>query len=370
MPLIPTNILAQADKILFIVPVQLSHFLYLQNYLRAFALAHPHIKIDLLLDHHDKTRLFWRWKHLKKHVVFDLLINCPFIHYVYKDTHSPGAFKRSLHQARLQHYPIVVSLMMQRPHVYARHAHTISPAGVKVGIRVDPHWTNIVRRWYYKKQHASLPYCPVKTPKAIVTDTYTTWFNDLFDLPLSPADEMAQVTIPNKWVVYGKLHLLKLGIDKRSKKFSKVLFINPGTTSHKNSWPFERVIEFICAIKKYDAWGDVSFIINVLPVHMHQAQKFFSFHAPTNTYLFCASHNIFQLMSVMALVDIVISIDGALVHLANALARPIVVLAGLHDDQNYPIKHVRNVITTLGGRGSLAGISTADIVQAVQGMSG
>jgi heptosyltransferase-3 len=95
VPLIPSDLLKKSDKILFIAHLALGDYTYLQNCFQAFARAYPHLKLHLWVDEVRRTSDASQWPHLKKNVLYDWLDACDFIEKVYKQNYSPELFQAS-----------------------------------------------------------------------------------------------------------------------------------------------------------------------------------------------------------------------------------------------------------------------------------
>ena len=55
VPLVPPGLLAGASRILFVTHLAIGDFTYMQACLRAFARAHPHVRIHLWVDERRRT---------------------------------------------------------------------------------------------------------------------------------------------------------------------------------------------------------------------------------------------------------------------------------------------------------------------------
>jgi ADP-heptose:LPS heptosyltransferase len=347
--LVPPELLAKADKILFVTHLAIGDFTYMQNYFQAFAKQYPHIKIHLWVDEVRRTRLPWRWKQLKEYALYDWLETSPFFQKIYKNTYSPSALKQSIKDACNQNYPIVISLSMLRPHCYARLARSLSPQGFVVGLRFKIRFYNLMRMLAYRKLNAFLS--PVQLEKGMhITHVYAQWFYQLFGITVTDKDQFPFIKIPNKWIVFAKLRFLKWGIDKRTKRFGHVVFINPFAKTPKRSWSLEQVAELICKIKQLDSLGDVSFVVNVVPEEYKRAHKFFEKRSLTNTYLFTADYNFFQLPAVVGISDIVVSVETSVMHLANATKVPVVALMRTKNPEWVPFDQSNSIVVTTRDR--------------------
>lgn len=347
--LVPSELLAKADKVLFVTHLAIGDFTYQQNYFQAFARQYPHIKIHIWVDEVRRTRLPWRWKQLKKYALYDWLETCPFFQKVYNQTYSPALLRQSIEEAVKQQYSIVVSLATLRPHRYARLARALSPQGFVVGVRVPTRFYNVVAKLSYRKLNATFSPVPVEK-KRHITNTYAQWFNQLFGVTLTEAERFPFVRIPNKWIVFAKLRFLKWGIDKRTKRFGHVIFINPFAKTPKRSWSLEQVADLICKVKQLDVLGDVSFVVNVVPEEYKRAHAFFEKKSLTNTYLFTADYNFFQLPAVVGISDLIVSVETSVMHLANAVQVPVVALMRTKNPEWAPIDQNRSVVITTKSR--------------------
>jgi ADP-heptose:LPS heptosyltransferase len=335
--LIPQELLQKSDKILFIAHLAIGDYTYMQNYFRSLSQAYPNLKIHVWVDDVRRTRCFWRWKHLQKYVLYDWLNACPFIDKIYDQTYRPSLLQKSLCTARNERYSIAVSLATLRPHQYARLARSISPQGFVAGMQLPTRFYQIPEKLGYRKLDVALPLRSTSTQGLHISAIYANWFEQLFGVQTAEADRFPFVHIPNKWVSYAKLRFMKWEIGKKNNQFARVIFLNPYAKTNKRSWPLERIAALIMALKQQDQWGDVSFIVNVVPEEMEYAKKFFDQKSFNKTYLFSAEYSFFQLPAMMSLCDVIISVETAVMHLANAVHVPVVALMRQKNPEWVPI---------------------------------
>jgi heptosyltransferase III len=346
--LISLELLHKSHKILFVTHLAIGDFTYMQNCLHAFSQAYPHIEIHIWIDEVRKTRCFWRWKFLKKYALYDWLSNCSFIKKIYTETYAPSVAAQMLKHAQNEHYPLVVSLATLRSGAYARLAHSMSTSGFVVGMSSPISIMNIADRMAYARLNATLH---LESQGALhISSVYALWFERLFGISIPQKNLFPFVTIPNKWMAAAKLRFLKWGIDKKSKPFGFVVFINPYAKTHKRSWPLANVVETIRQIKHDDVWHDVSFIVNVPPEHHAATQKFFQKHSVTDTFLFSADYNFFQLPAMMSICDLIISVETSTMHLANAVHVPVIALMRTKNPEWAPIDTQNSTVITTKNR--------------------
>lgn len=342
--LVDRTLLARSDKILFIVHLALGDFTYLQSCFAAFARAFPHLKIHLWVDERRRTNKAADWPHLKKYALYDWLAECPYFDKVYNETYSPALYEASIQEARQQDYPIVVSLSVLDRHKYASLARKISPHGFVVGQkkRVRPY--DLHKHLIYRKLDAFIPaYTAASHPDQHISDIYAGWFTQLFGIAIPPAARYPVLSIPAQWMDYARKRFASWGFDGAA---TKVVFVNAYSKSIERSWPLERVIELIRTMQRDDAWRDAGFIVNVVPEDLARARPLFAGHDLAHTHLFSAEDNFFQLPAILSLCKLIVSVETAVMHLANAVHVPVIALMRQKNPEWAPIdKHNSTVIT-------------------------
>jgi heptosyltransferase-3 len=368
-PLIQPDLLKKSDKILFVAHLALGDFTYLQNCFQAFAEAYPHIRVHLWVDERRRTRRASEWEHLKKYSLYDWLAECPYIEKVYNQTYSPALFKQSIREAQQQNYPIAVSLAVLERHKYAILARKISPRGFVVGQkkRVRPY--DIPKYLVYRKLDAYIPaYTAASHPDHHISDIYAGWFTELFGIEIPVSARFPFVHIPEKWRRYANDQFLTWGFTPvdglRHQSSSKVVFLNSFSKSDERNWPLERLIELIRTVRQQDAWRHTGFIINVVPEELDRARKLFAGQALERVHLFSAVENFFQLPAILSRCDLIISVETAVMHLANAVHVPVIALMRQKNPEWAPIDQANSTIITVAGRNDWVDAITVDQVMA------
>lgn len=344
--LIPADLLKKSDRILFIAHLALGDFTYLQNFFQAFAAAHPRLKLHLWVDEVRRTGDRAQWEYLKKYALYDWVAGCGFFDKVYSRTYSPDLLRESQQEALRENYPIVVSLATLRPHFYARLARSICPHGLVAGMTRRTGLLQLHHRLAYRKLDAAI------VPSALpgehhISDVYADWFRQLFNLDVAPAARFPFVQIPEQWLRYARDRLVEWGFDRRS---GKLVFINPFAKTVKRCWPLERVADLIAAMRRQPAWRDACFIVNAVPQELAHARKVFGAYALDRTKLFSAEDNFFQLPAVLSQCDLVISVETAVMHLANAVHVPVIALMRQKNPEWVPIDRNNSTVITAARR--------------------
>jgi len=384
--------LARADKILFIAHLALGDFTYLQSCFRAFAAAYPHIEVHLWVDERRRTRRAAEWAHLKKYALYDWLAECPFIAKVYDQTYSPALFRQSLEEARQQAYPLVVSLAVLERHKYALLARKISPDGFVVGQKKRVRRYDLPKHLCYRKLDACIPaYDAAAHPEQHISDIYAGWFTQLFGMEIPAAARYPVLDIADHWMRYAHDQFATWGLRDRARNHddvrrdlrtetpapeadrmsSPVVFLNAFSKSVERSWPLERVIGLIRTMRCDRAWRDAGFVVNVVPEELARARALFDAQGLPRTHLFSAEDNFFQLPAILSLCDLVISVETAVMHLANAVHVPVIALMRQKTPEWAPIDKANSIIITVPGRDDWVDrIGVQDVMAVLSGRAG
>jgi ADP-heptose:LPS heptosyltransferase len=365
-PLIPADLLKNSGKILFIAHLALGDFVYLQSCFKALSQSFPHLKIHLWVDERRRTSRAAEWEHLKKYSLYDWLAECRYFEKVYDRTYSPALFKQSLREAQLQDYPIVVSLAVLERHKYAAMARGISPRGFVVGQKKRVRFYDIPKHLIYSRLDAHIQaYTAASHPGRHISEIYAGWFAQMFGIEISPAERFPVLDIPSAWMRYASDQFAAWGFagsEREDGAASRVVFLNPFSKSRERNWPFARMIELIRAMQSRDAWRDAGFIINVVPEELDHAAKQI---LPARTHLFCATENFFQLPAVLGLCDLIVSVETAVMHLANAVHVPVIALMRKKNPEWAPIDRSNSTILTVHGRDDWVDTITVEQVMTV-----
>ena len=348
VPLIPSDLLKKSDKILFIAHLALGDYTYLQNCFQAFARAYPHLKLHLWVDEVRRTSDASQWPHLKKNVLYDWLDACDFIDKVYKQNYSPELFQESIREARQEQYPIVVSLGTLRPHFYADLAREISPHGFVFGLKKPQGLQGLLHWFSYRKLDASLdPDVADRASAPHISDVHAEWFRQLAGVDIPPAKRIPFVHIPEQFVEGARQRLHEWGFDRRQ---GKLVFINPFAKTRKRCWPVERVAELITTMRTQPEWRDACFIVNAVPQEVDNVNVMLARRQLDRTELFSANENFFQLPAMLAQCDLIVSVETAVMHLANAVGVPVVALMRQKTPEWAPVDKANSTVITADQR--------------------
>jgi ADP-heptose:LPS heptosyltransferase len=348
VPLIPSDLLQKSGKILFIAHLALGDYTYLQNCFQAFAQAYPHLKLHLWVDEVRRTGDATQWPHLKRNVLYDWLAACDFIDKVYDRNYSPELFQASIKEAQQEQYPIVVSLGTLRPHFYANLAREISPDGFVVGLKKPLGLFDLHHYFTFRKLDASLnPDVADRKSAPHISDVHAEWFRQLANVDIPPAARIPFVHIPARFVEGARGRLHEWGFDQRQ---GKLVFINPFAKTRKRCWPVERVAELITTMRAQPEWRDACFIVNAVPQEVERVKTMLAERKLDRTELFSANENFFQLPAMLAQCDLIVSVETAVMHLANAVGVPVVALMRQKTPEWAPVDKANSTVVTADQR--------------------
>lgn len=362
--LIPADLLKKSDKILFIAHLALGDFTYLQNFFKAFAAQNPHLKVDLWVDEVRRTSDSAKWPHLQKYSLYDWVAACPFFNKIYTRTYSPTLYQTSIEEAQREQYPIVVSLATLRPHLYAGLARSISPRGLVIGMKKPVKFFQPHHLLAYNKLNAAIPpYRVDRNDPQHISDVYGHWFNQLSGLEVDAAGRFPFVEIPAQWRQYAEEKLAAWHFSPRA---GKLVFINPYAKTKKRCWPLEHVAELIIALQKQEAWRDACFIVNAVPQELANAREVIGRYQLERTELFSAEDNFFQLPAILERCDLIVSVETAVMHLANAVHVPVIALMRQKNPEWVPIDRANStVITAPNRRDWVKAVSVEQVLKAI-----
>lgn len=363
--LIPPALLARSRKILFIAHLAIGDFTYLQNDFRAFARAFPHLQIDLWVDEVRRTNDARQWPHLKSYVLYDWVEGCGLFGKVYRNTYSPASYQRSIAEAQQEGYPVVVSLATLRPHLYATLARRIAGSGTALGMRGKTGLFRLHHLLAYRRLDATLTQPPAQhAPSGHISGIYADWFHRLVGITIKPAERFPFVDIPPQWIAGATRQLTAWNIDLSTQK---LVFINPYAKTRKRCWPLEHVAELIRAMQRDPAWHSAAFIVNAVPQELTNARTLFDSQALPRTHLFSAEQSFYELPAMLGRCTLIVSVETAVMHLANAVHVPVIALMRQKNPEWVPLDSARSTVITTIQRGHwVRDITVAHVMQTIE----
>ncbi|WP_394202775.1 glycosyltransferase family 9 protein [Shewanella waksmanii] len=356
MPIISTSRLAQCRRMLFMSPVALGDFLYLKTFLIALKQQHPHIELDIWLDDNRCNEDAWRLSRSKilqqwmaAEGAFNLTFGC---------THSTEAMNAHVKQAKQQNYDIIFCHTVSKSHQYSQLAREISPSAFIVSSIPKKASFGILNGWFFRHSDATFVLKDDMLPATHhITDRYQHIFESITGMNLSKPDMLPNLVVPTNISPITKAWLDEQFPDPS--KQGKLLFMNHLSTNVKKDWPIEYLFELIEKIAAKDPGQ--RFIINTTPESypsVTEATALFCQKTGLQVAVFTVNEHFFELPSLIASADFIITVDTAILHFAFAAKRPL--LAMMRQKKPYwapPETATSHVMYATEGKGHIADIS-------------
>jgi ADP-heptose:LPS heptosyltransferase len=181
------------------------------------------------------------------------------------------------------------------------------------------------------------------TRRQHISDIYAGWFARCFGLEVPPAARMPRLDLPERWADAARAQFAAWGFGAGQ----PVVFVNAYSKSPDRTWPLEHVVALVRALRGRPAWREAGVVVNVVPEEMDDARRTFERRADpllAHARLFSADEHFFQLPAVMRLCALVISVETAVMHLANAVGVPVVALMRRNHPEWVPFDRARSTV--------------------------
>lgn len=339
---VPAELLDRSKKILFIAHLAIGDFTYLQNGFKAFKAAYPHLKMDLFIEEVRCTSDAKKWPFLQKYSLYDWVETCDFFHKVYRENYSPALRAESIQAAKLEAYPIVVSIETLASLNGAGLAREIAgDKGFAMGMDIRYKWYQLAQKRDLKKLDALIEVVkPYQGKKRHISDDYGYWFAQIGGVMMFQEDRYPFVNIPKQWQQNAKAQLQQWGV----KADQPIVFINHIAKNPRRSWKLDQVRELIELMQAMPKWQETFFIINGIPEIFPEIEALIATHQLRNTKPFSALDNFFELPAMLQESDLIISVETAVMHLANAVHVPVIALMRIKTLEWVPLN---KALTTL-----------------------
>lgn len=332
---IPAETLAKADKVLFIAHLAIGDFTYLQNGFRAFKAAYPHIAIDLFVEDVRCTRDSAKWPALKQYSLYDWLEASPLFRKIYRENYSPDLRLESILEAKREEYPIVISIETLTSLGGAALARDIAgQSEFSMAMALDYKWYQWGKKSAEKAVNATIEVVkPYQGIRHHISEDYAYWFAQMAGIILFDDERYPYVEIPAQWQDHAKETLQSWGHQAGQ----KIVFINHIAKNPRRSWLLTQVSELIVMMQQLPKWQEALFIINGVPEIFEDIETMIQAANLQNVVPFSARDNFFELPAMLAESDLIISVETAVMHLANAVHVPVIALMRLKTPEWAPL---------------------------------
>ena len=109
-------------------------------------------------------------------------------------------------------------------------------------------------------------------------------------------------------------------------------------------------VELIKTMRQQPEWRDAVFLVNALPDKIPETRALVRAGGQERVHVFSANDNFFQLPAVLRRCGLIISVETATMHLANAVRVPVVALMRKKNPEWRPLDSVNSKIVTVSKR--------------------
>jgi heptosyltransferase-3 len=358
---IPQQVLKKSDRMLFVLHAAIGDFFYLQNCFRAVKEHYPNLRIDFFVDEIRRTEDASQWPQLANYSLYDWLEQSPYIGKVYRQTYNAALFEASVLEAIQEDYPIIVSLCHLEKVKYAKLCRRISPKGFIAAQTRSLKFLNISGRIAFSRLNSAIPAYTVDTTQLVhISDIFANWFEQLFGFSIPEEKRKPFLEIPAIWREYAKLQCAQWGVTDNQ----PMVFLNGYSKSDERCWPLTHVVRLATELK--ERWPNTAFVMNVIPSDVEKVRAFLVEDQIDWLHVFSAQDNFYQLPAVLSECDLIISVETAVMHLANGVDVPVFALMRQvtpewvpRDRDNSHLIVVRNKLDCLDK------LSVDDVLQAI-----
>ncbi|MEZ9819528.1 glycosyltransferase family 9 protein [Shewanella sp. 10N.286.45.A1] len=361
MAIISSEQLKNCQRLLFISPFALGDFLYLKTFLIALKATYPHIEIDIWLDDNRCNQDSWRIsrsKILQQWIAAESSFNDS-----YGCTDSVVARDQQILTAKQQQYDIVICHSPAgRASQFSKIARCIAPKGFIVSSITSPLYNGLLNWWLLKGSDKVYTLDPQSLPKNHhITDRFHAVIHDICGISINKNNFTPELNIPSSVAPITQKWLRSQFSEPYTQ--GKLIFLNHLSTNIKKDWHLEQLFELIQKIATTD--NSQRFIINVTKENYDEvlaATDSFKTKTQLAVAVFTVQNHFFELPSLIASSDFVITVDTAILHFAYAANRPL--LAMMRTKKPYwspPQSKTAHVMYATMGKGYVADISVDSI---------
>ncbi|HEY4543193.1 MAG TPA: glycosyltransferase family 9 protein [Tissierellaceae bacterium] len=367
--IVPTQTLQKSDKILFLIHLAIGDFTYMQNIFRTIKQRHPHLQLDIFVLENRCTTDSSKWPLLKNYVIYDWLESCGLFRKVYRENYAPHLIKKSILEAQQENYPIAVVLSSMpefQTEILAREI--VGKHGLLIGQKSRFKWHRPIRSIIKRRASRDLDlYYKTKKlkPGEHISAAYNSWCEQLIGVTLSPEERLPYIDIPPLWQkrVADKIKSLQ----NNTVKNSPVLFINYLAKDPKRSWRIEQALMLVQLLQQKDSLKNSLFILNTIPEKQKNLDQAIYNRNLNSTFSFSATDNFYQLPAMLQLSDLIISVETSIIHLANAVKKPVIALMRQRTPQWVPLdKKLSTVIWVPNKKDHVTAISPSTVTAVLE----
>lgn len=366
MAIISSTQLTQCKRLLFMSPVALGDFLYLKTFLIALKQQFPHVTIDIWLDDNRCNDDEWRLSRSK--ILQQWIESEPAFSASYGCTQSKQDQAIQVKQANQQQYDIIICHSGSKSAVFSKLARDISPTAFIISSIAKAPFNGWLNKLIFR--HSNIVYqLDVNALPANhhITDRFYQILHDITGLTVSKELFMPQLVLAPKYQNSAQSWLN----EKFDGNPNKIILINHLSTNTKRDWQAQQVVELIQKIEQYDP--NSRFVINVTKEQVQSAMASIVQALPTEMQskvaIFTIQNHFFELPAIIDTVDLVITVETAIMHFATAANTPLIAL--MRSKKPYwapPTTSTSQVLYATEGKGYVSDISVDSVLEPYQSM--
>ncbi len=367
MSLISSSQLNSAKRLLFISPLALGDFLYIKTFLTAFKAQQPHIEVDIWLDDNRSNKDAWRLSRSK--IMQQWITAEPAFTRCYGCCDSNDSLQAQVTQAKAFDYDLIITHSGSKSEQFSDIARQISPDGFIVSSIGKSKFAGLLNFWLFRGSDTIFQLDPSKLDSNHhITDRYYQLLNQIAGVQLDKSEFMPDLVIPDNIKVTTSTWIEKKFTDNRRQ--GRLIFLNHLSTNSKRDWQQQQLFQLI--EKMGQDTPDIRFIINVTGENLSEMEKSVlesSSLAPFQVAVFTVNEHFFELPSIIAQSDVVITVETAIMHFATALKRPLIAM--MRQKKPYwapPINDRTQVLYATQGKGHVSDISVDEVEQTYKKM--
>ena len=320
--------------------------------------------IDLLIQDHRRTEDKEKWHILDNYILYEWLESSLLFGKIYK-TYNSQLLSDAITDAKLENYSLVITLGDLRSQNYSALAREIAQDNIALGIDIR---TTIFHRQHKKDlQKLDNKIIDNNDKSKHISQKFAYWFTQVFNLNFDQQDLYPTIDIPDYW---------QKNIDLRLKQWKQEyptapsIFINIYAKGNERCWSPEQAICLIQSLQSQPKYKNALFILNSPPEAFDQLNGIIHTQKLNNTISFGANESFFELPALLKKMNIIITVDTSIMHLAcisDAYLISLIRKKSKKDIRWTPLKAINStIIYTPNSNDPISAITPKDVLKVIQ----
>lgn len=362
MAIISKNKLEAAKRLLFISPLALGDFLYIKTFLIAFQRQNPHIEVDIWLD--DCRNNSDQWRLSRSKIMQQWIEAEPAFSRSYPCCASKEQQQEQINVANALEYDLIITHSGSKSEQFSNIARLIAPNAFIVSSIGKSKFAGVLNFWLFRGSDATFNLNSNKfNSNHHITDRYYQLLKQITGISLDKSEFMPNLIIPEDIKSITRTWIGDKFNDESRQ--GELIFINHLSTNTKRDWKEEQLFDLIEKIGKQSP--DSRFVINVTGEHFDAMQEKVTNNSCLNklqTAVFTVDKHFFELPSLIAASNIIITVETAIMHFATASNRPLIAM--MRQKKPYwapPITNKSKVLYATSGKGYVSNIAVDEVLE-------